>query len=79
LQSQIEGALRNDPSLSSSQVSVRVSGDTIEISGSVPTGIEKLTAERLARSFAGDRKVDDKLMVAGQPAGAGSSNPVSQR
>lgn len=79
LQSQIESGIRNDPSLSSSQISIRVSGDTIELSGSVPTGKEKLTAERLARSYSIDRKVvDDKLTVAGQSASAGTAPPTRQ-
>jgi osmotically-inducible protein OsmY len=75
LQSEIEAALRNDSSLSSSRVAVKVDASTIELSGSTPSAKEKLTAERLARSFAIDRKVDDKLMVAGQSA-AGEAAPA---
>lgn len=68
LQSAIEAALRNDPTLSSSRIAVKVDGSTIELNGSTPSAKEKLTADRLARSFAVDRKVDNKLMVAGQTA-----------
>lgn len=68
LQSEIEGALRNDPSLSGSRIAVKVDASTIELSGSTPSAKEKLTAERLARSFAIDRKVENKLTVAGQVA-----------
>lgn len=68
LQSRIQGSLRNEPTLSGSQVAVAVRGGTIELTGGVPGPKEKLTAERLARSYAVDRKVENKLMVAGQSA-----------
>lgn len=66
LQSQIEAALRSDPALSGSQLSVRVAGNQVELSGAVPGGKEKETAERLTRSYAMDRKVENRLAVAGQ-------------
>jgi osmotically-inducible protein OsmY len=39
---------------------------TIELSGSVPTGKEKITAKRIAQSYAGNRKVVDKMTVSGR-------------
>ena len=71
LQSKIDGALKNEPTLSSSSVSVHVTADTIELSGSVPTSKDKTTAQRIAQSFAGNRKVVDKVTIGTNP----SSNP----
>jgi osmotically-inducible protein OsmY len=70
LQSQIENAIRRDPGLSGSRLSVHVAGNQVELSGTAPTGKEKETADRLARSFAVDRKVDNKVAVAGQGPGS---------
>jgi SH3 domain-containing YSC84-like protein 1 len=60
----IQAVLRNEPGLSTSNVVVNVTNDTIELSGSVPTQTEKATVRRLAMQNAGNRKVDDsKLLV----------------
>jgi osmotically-inducible protein OsmY len=45
------------------------------LSGSVATGKEKQTAKRIAQSFAGNRRVEDKITVTGQ--GSNSANPPS--
>jgi osmotically-inducible protein OsmY len=66
LQPQIQRALQSEPTLSSSSVTVSVTGDTIELSGTVPTGKEKQTAKRIAQSFAGNRKVVDRITVTGR-------------
>jgi len=66
LQSKIEQALRSQAGLAASHVSVNVSYTEIALSGTVPSTQDKLTAERLAESFDGDRKLNDNLVVTGQ-------------
>lgn len=65
LQTQIQSAVRNEPTLASDNVNVSVSSDEIDLSGSVATPKEKLTAQRIAQSYAGNRKVKDQLTVNG--------------
>jgi osmotically-inducible protein OsmY len=77
LQGKIENALKAEPTLSSSSLVVNVSGDSIELSGSVPSGKEKQTAKRIAQSFAGNRKVSDRITVTGN-ATPSSTAPQTQ-
>jgi osmotically-inducible protein OsmY len=79
LQSTIQEKLKNEPMLSSSSVNVNVTDSTIELSGSVSTGKEKTTAERIAQSYAGNRKVVDRITVTsnGNAASPSSSNSGS--
>jgi hypothetical protein len=89
LQSQIQGAIQNEPTLSGSNVNVNVTDTNIELSGTVPTGKEKQTAKRIAQSYAGNRKVVDRLTVTGRgnganvnpsgAAGSSSSTPMSEQ
>ena len=90
LQSQIQGAIQNEPTLSGSNVNVNVTDTAIELSGTVPTGKEKQTAKRIAQSYAGNRKVVDRLTVTGRgngananpsgaAAGSSSSTPMSEQ
>ncbi len=65
LQSQIENALRNDPTLGNSHILVNVSTESIDLSGTVASS-DKHTAERIAQSFDGNRKLNDNLMITGQ-------------
>jgi hypothetical protein len=66
LSQSIEKALKNEPTLTHSQVQAGVGQDGITLSGTVPSGKDRQTAMRIAKSFAGDRKVVDKLTVVGQ-------------
>jgi osmotically-inducible protein OsmY len=76
LQQQIQTALKNDPSLSNSTIMVSLATDSIELSGDVATGKEKKTAQRIAESYAGNRKMKNNITVAGKGAGAkDSTNP----
>lgn len=65
LQSQIENALRNQPTLRSSRILVNVSNGSIELGGTVGSSKDKQTAERIAQSFDGNRKLNDNLMITG--------------
>lgn len=61
---QIETALHNEPSLPAGNITVNVTDDTVELSGSVPNQSDKLAARRIAQQNSGGRVVaDDKLIV----------------
>ncbi len=75
LQTQCDTALKREPTLATDQINCVVSGDTIELSGSVMTGKERQTALRIAQSFAGNRRVVDRLTVRGQGQGANTGAP----
>lgn len=72
LQKRINATLRNEPMLGGSNVIVHVTADSIELSGTLPAGKEKQTAKRIAQSFAGNRRVVDRIIVTGRGA-AGAS------
>ena len=66
LASKINSALKNDPTLAKNNVMVNVSDQGVEVTGSVDTGKEKVTAMRIAQSYAGNFKVVDRLTLAGR-------------
>lgn len=63
LLSRIETALRNDASLAGEVVNVTATPEAIQLSGNVSTGKTKVTALRIAQSYAGNRRVSDKITV----------------
>lgn len=63
MQTQIQNALKNEPTLANNAVTVAVSDDEISISGVVATAKEKLTAQRIVQSYAGNRRVKDHLRI----------------
>jgi len=78
LRSQIDSALKSDPTLGNAQLNVDVNATQITVSGSVPSGKEKQTAVRIAQSYAGNRRVSDKVTLAGKqapPQTQNSQNP----
>ncbi|HVP65021.1 MAG TPA: BON domain-containing protein [candidate division Zixibacteria bacterium] len=80
LRTQIESALTQDESLVGSKLDVVVNENEINLAGTVPGSREKLAAERIARSFAGNRTVVNKLNIgaqASQPANT-APRPVPQ-
>lgn len=78
LQTTIQDKLKNEPLLSSSNVNANVTDSTIELSGTVATGKEKQTAVRIAQSYAGNRKVVDRITVTGKgnESSSGQATPV---
>lgn len=64
----IENALRSDSTLSGSSFTVNVTDDTVEISGVANNGKERVSARRIAQSFAGNLRLRDRIAVAGAPA-----------
>jgi osmotically-inducible protein OsmY len=77
LRSEIDSALKSDPSLGNSQLSVDVNDTQITVSGSVPSGKEKQTAIRIVQSYAGNRRVNEKVSLAGKQTPPNSQTPNS--
>ncbi len=70
LQKQIETSIKNDSSLTDSTVTVNVSDSSIDLNGTVGNSKAKMNAERIAQSYAQNRKVNNNLQV----TGAGNSD-----
>ena len=79
LQTQIQNALSKEPTLSGDTVNVTVSGDSIDISGSVATSREKQTATRIVQSYAGNKKVASHLTVSGRNHNAAPAAATPKR
>lgn len=78
LQSAIQKALHNEPTLANDKISVSVSANTIELSGSVANGREFTTAARIARSYAGSKWLVNHLQV-GRPAAQEAASPEKEK
>jgi osmotically-inducible protein OsmY len=76
VKSDIQTAFRNEPTLTSSNITVSVSDDSIELNGSAPSAKDRDEAKRIAQSFAGNRRVVDNVKVAGADS-APASTPNS--
>lgn len=59
----IEEKLKSEPGLESKDIQVTLTSDTVRLSGSVISANDRDTAVRIARSYAGDREVQDHLTV----------------
>lgn len=66
LESQIQNALSKEPTLTGDSAHATVSGDTIELAGTVGTNKEKITATRIVQSYSGSKKLVNKLTVGGR-------------
>jgi hypothetical protein len=66
LQSQIQNALSKEPTLTGDSPRVNVSGDTVELAGTVGTNKEKITATRIVQSYTGSKKLVNKLTISGR-------------
>ena len=76
LQSQIQNALSKEPTLTGDSPRVNVSGDTVELAGTVGTNKEKITATRIVQSYTGSKKLVNKLTISGRSEKS-SDNPGS--
>jgi osmotically-inducible protein OsmY len=70
VQGQIQSALKNDPSLSNATITVSVTDDAVDLTGTVASSDEKRAARKIAKSYAGNRKIKDHLTVSGGSKGA---------
>lgn len=71
VQSQIQTAIQQDPKLANANITVNVSGNKLELTGTVPSNDEKKQAEQIAKSHAGNLKVKNHIKIA-------SANPPGQ-
>jgi osmotically-inducible protein OsmY len=67
VQNQIQDALKKDPTLSSSNITVAVTDDAVELTGTCASADDKRAAKKIARTYAGTRKIKDSLTVSGTP------------
>jgi hypothetical protein len=67
MQALIQNAIGNNPAVTAPNVSVALSAEGIELSGTVASAQAKLAASRLAKSYAAGRKVVDRITVAANP------------
>src|SRR5436309_8024729 len=63
VQTQIETAIKNDPTLGNDNITVTVSEKTIELNGTVASKKDRQAAKKIAEQYAGNRKVKDHLTV----------------
>jgi hypothetical protein len=63
VKSNIEKALRDTPGVSAGDVTVNVTSDAVELSGSVPTDNDKAAIRRIALQNSGGKKIVDKDLV----------------
>lgn len=59
----IEEKLKSEPGLESKDIQVTLTADAVELSGSVINSNDRDKAMRIARSYAGDREVQDHLTI----------------
>jgi HSP20 family molecular chaperone IbpA len=72
---QIEHKLQSEPGLSSRDIHVDVTDHTLVLNGSVPTTNQSLLAQRIAQSYAGSRRVSNKLNI--QTSSPANGSPSS--
>lgn len=63
VQSKIQSALQQDSTLASSGITVNVTDDKIQLSGTTASSADKDKAHGIAEANAGGRKVEDKIKV----------------
>lgn len=78
LQSAIQKALRDEPTLANETISVTIGANTVELTGSVANGREMLTAARVARSYSGSKWLVNHIQVRAPVAPAASPQKTPQ-
>jgi hyperosmotically inducible protein len=63
VQEQIQEKLRGEPALANTNVGVKATENSVTLSGSVDTERQHDLAIRIAQSYAGDRKILDRIKV----------------
>jgi len=72
LQVEIQNSLDKQPSLTGARVRATVTEQQIELSGSVARSRDKLTAARIALSYAANKKLANRITVTGGDTSASS-------
>lgn len=75
IQSEIQNALQQQGTLSGSNIQVNVTDTNVELTGTVATPDQKQTAERIAGSYAGNRRVVNHITVTSLSGQTGGENP----
>ncbi|HLK33090.1 MAG TPA: BON domain-containing protein [Terriglobales bacterium] len=78
IQSEIQNALSQQGSLSGSNIQVNVTDTNIELTGNVATPDQKQTAERIAGSYAGSRRVVNHITVSSLSGQTGETPGTTQ-
>jgi hyperosmotically inducible periplasmic protein len=68
VQGDIQSALQKDPTLSSANINVQVSGNNVELTGTAPSQDAKDKAEQIAKSHSGGMNVKNKIKVSSSGA-----------
>ncbi|HWC19030.1 MAG TPA: BON domain-containing protein [Terriglobales bacterium] len=63
LQGKIQSAIQQDPSLSGTSISVSVTADGVELTGTAPSARAKKTAQDIAKTNAGGRRVINNVKL----------------
>ena len=66
VQRQIQEKLGTEPALENTNVGVKASSKAVTLTGLVDTERQHDLAVRIAQSYAGDRKIVDKIKIRGQ-------------
>jgi osmotically-inducible protein OsmY len=66
VEQQIQKKLSREPSLASTEIGVKIDATSVTLTGSVGTERQRDLALRIAQSYAGQRKVVDKIKIQGQ-------------
>jgi len=77
LQTQIQNALKNEPTLANDNINVNVTDSTIELTGTANSKKERQAAKRIAQSFANNRKVQDHVTVTGSSSSSTGNSTTS--
>ena len=59
----IEAKLKSEPGLESKDIQVTLTANAVQLSGSVVSAEDRDKGVRIARSYAGDREVQDHLTI----------------
>jgi osmotically-inducible protein OsmY len=66
VEQQIQQKLNNEPGLANAEIGVKTNAKSVTLTGSVDTERQHDLALRIAQSYAGDRKIVDKIKIRGQ-------------
>jgi len=75
IQSEIQNALQQQGTLSGTNIQTNVTDTEVELNGTVATPDQKQTAERIAGSYAGSRRVVNHITVSSLSGQTGGANP----
>jgi osmotically-inducible protein OsmY len=66
VEQQIQDKLSREPALANTEIGVKIDATSVTLTGSVDTERQRDLALRIAQSYAGQRKVVDKIKIQGQ-------------